>query len=62
MDKKTKVLVYIVIAALILSVALTFYRTVVRGDFEVINIEVQEEQEEVGTQILPSTETLTPTE
>jgi len=62
MDKKTKVLVYIVIAALILSVALTFYRTVVRGDFEVINIEVPEEQEEVGTQILPSTETLTPTE
>lgn len=37
MDKKSKILLVIVVLALIASVGFTFYKTVILGDFEVVN-------------------------
>lgn len=39
MDKKSKVLLAIVVLAIVASVATTFYRTVILGDFEVVETE-----------------------
>ncbi len=35
MDKKSKILIAILITALVISIGYTFWKTVVQGDFEV---------------------------
>lgn len=37
MDKKSKILLIVVILSIVTSVGYTFYKTVIKGDFEIIN-------------------------
>lgn len=39
MDKKSKILLTVLIGATIISVAYTFYKTVILQDFEIVNTE-----------------------
>lgn len=56
MDKKSKILVIVFIALVLMSVAFTFYKTVILQDFEVIdsaeeedsNAKIDENQSEEG--------------
>ncbi len=38
MDKRSKILGWLVVVAIVVSVAITFYRTVVLKDFEVTDV------------------------
>ena len=38
MDKKSKILLYIIILISVISIGVTFYKTVIIEDFEVVNI------------------------
>jgi hypothetical protein len=44
MDKKSKILLWVVIITTCLSVGYTFYKTVVQEDFVVVNVEEVEEE------------------
>lgn len=37
MDKKSKILLWVVIIGSVISVGLTFYKTIIQNDFEVVN-------------------------
>lgn len=39
MDKKSKILLSILIAVTILSIGYTFYKTIIKQDFEIVNTE-----------------------
>ena len=39
MDKKSKVLLWVIILAILISIGVTFYKTVILQDFEVVNTE-----------------------
>ena len=39
MDKKSKILLWVIIMAILVSVGVTFYKTVLLQDFEVVNTE-----------------------
>lgn len=54
MDKKSKILLWIVILSILISVGYTFYKTVILGDFEVVNISSEGEDEE-GTADISTT-------
>ena len=43
MDTKSKILLWVLILATAGSIGFTFYRTVIKQDFEVINIESEED-------------------
>ena len=43
MDKKSKIFIVIIILLLILSVGVTFYRTIVLREFEIVNTDTSEE-------------------
>jgi len=47
MDKKSKVLMWVVILAVLVSIGVTFYKTVILQDFEVVNTEEEASDEEV---------------
>ena len=42
MDKKSKILLWIIVVAIFVSVGVTFYKTVLLQDFEVVNTEEEE--------------------
>ena len=44
MDKKSKVLLWVIILAILISIGVTFYKTVILQDFEVVNTEEVEEE------------------
>jgi len=45
MDKKSKILFWVVIIISIVSVGVTFYKTIIKNDFEVVNtVETAEEE------------------
>lgn len=44
MDKKSKVLLWIVILSIFISIGVTFYKTMILQDFEVVNTEETEEE------------------
>jgi hypothetical protein len=48
MDKKSKVLLVIVVLAIVASVGITFYKTIILGDFEVVNTEEETEEILIG--------------
>lgn len=69
MDKKSKILLIILIVATIASVSYTFYKTVIKQDFEVVNVEpeleddsadaeVDSESDSIDTQLDPGTDSL----
>ncbi|NQV88005.1 MAG: hypothetical protein HQ402_00425 [Parcubacteria group bacterium] len=39
MDKKSKILLWVIIIVAVASIGYTFYKTVIRQDFEVVNTE-----------------------
>lgn len=41
MSKKDNILAVTMAAVLVISIALTFYRTMIKKDFEVVNIEAE---------------------
>ena len=38
MDKKSKILFWVVVIISIVSVGITFYKTIIKNDFEVVNV------------------------
>ena len=44
MDKKSKVLLWVIVVAILISIGVTFYKTVILQDFEVVNTEEVEEE------------------
>jgi len=46
MDKKSKILMWIVVLAVLSSIGLTFYKTVILQDFEVVNTEEEASSDE----------------
>jgi len=43
MDKKSKILLWVIILSILISVGYTFYKTIILGDFEVVNIPASSE-------------------
>ena len=39
MDKKSKILLWVIVVAILVSIGVTFYKTVILQDFEVVNTE-----------------------
>jgi len=39
MDKKSKILLWVIVVAILVSIGVTFYKTVLLQDFEVVNTE-----------------------
>lgn len=47
MDKKSKVLLWVIVVAIFVSVGVTFYKTIILQDFEVVNTGEGEVEEQV---------------
>lgn len=41
MDKKSKIILVVLVLAILMSLGVTYYRTIISHDFEVINIETE---------------------
>ena len=44
MDKKSKVLLWVIVVAILISIGVAFYKTVLLQDFEVVNTEEGKEE------------------
>ena len=47
MDKKSKILLWVIVVAILVSIGVTFYKTVLLQDFEVVNTEEEVSADEV---------------